>query len=89
MKASTLKRRIEAIERSLAEINEMDAALSVLVQRYLLLLKNIRLCGGPWDEKITLNLRKADWPKQYKFCQEKFGNRILGMNINWIVAEGK
>lgn len=76
-------RRIEAIDRSIAEMDEMGATLSVLVQRYLLLHRNVRLCGGPWDEKITLNMRKADWPKQYKYCQEKFGNRILGMDINW------
>ena len=79
--------RIASIERSVAEMEEMSTALRPLVQRYLLLHKNIRLCGGPWDEKITLTLHESDWPKQYKYCQEKFGNRILGMDINWIVAE--
>lgn len=76
------------MERSIAEMDEMSAALSDLGRRYLPLHTNIMRCGGPRDEKITLNLRKADWPKQYKYCQEKFGNRILGMDINWIVAEG-
>lgn len=88
MKTSTLK-RIDAIERSIAEIDEMNAELSDVVMRYLPFHKNIRLCGGSWDEKITLNLRKSDWPKLYKYCQEKFGNRILGMDINWIVAESR
>ena len=70
-----------------AAIDEEMACLAPLVQRYLALHKNIRLCGGPFDEPITLNLRIDEWPKQYKLCQEYFGNRILAMDIRWV--EGK
>lgn len=76
--------RLANFERSVAAINAQMICLTPLVRKYLLLHKNVRLCGGPWDEPITLNLRIADWPRQYKFCQETFGNRLLGMNLNWI-----
>ncbi len=80
---------LDRLQRHFDEISEMDMLIGELVQKYLSLKLNIRRCGGPVDEKITLNLREADWPKQYIYCQAKFGNRILGMDINWIVAEGE
>ncbi len=82
MRAETVE-RLASFEKHAASIEEMSNVLGPLAKRYLLLSMNIRLCGGSWDEQIVLNLRKDDWPKQYKFCQEKFGNRILGMEINW------
>ena len=74
---------IENFERSVAEIDEQMLILGPLVSKFLLLRKNIALCGGPLGEPITLNLRISQWPKQYKYCQQTFGNRLLGMNVNW------
>ena len=79
--------RLANFEKSVAEINEQMTCLGPLVRKFLLLSMNIRLCGDPWDEKITLNLRIAEWPKQYKYCQEVFGNRILAMDIRWLEAK--
>jgi len=82
MKAETIE-RIENFERSVAEINEQLTCLGPLVKQFLALRMNLDYCGVARSERIILNLRISEWPKQYKFCQQKFGNRILGMEINW------
>ena len=74
-------------ERSVAAINYQMFCLGPLIRKFLPLRLNIDRCSGPWREPIVLNLRIAEWPKQYKYCQEVFGNRILAMDIRWLEAK--
>ena len=64
-------------------LDEM-ACLTPLIEALLPLHRNIRRCGGPFDEQITLNVRISRWPDQHRFCLREFGNRLLGMNLHWI-----
>lgn len=82
MDAETLA-RLDRIQEHAGEIARMQSAFSRLAIRYIPLLKNIRYCGGPLDERIVLNLRVSDWPEAHKYCRDGFGNRVLGMDINW------
>ncbi len=84
MRSETAK-RIEYLERCVAEIDEQLTLLGPLARRFLRLRKNLDLAGVPYTEPITLNLRVSEWPRQHKFCCEIFGHRLLGMNIRWIV----
>ncbi len=70
-------------EKSVAAIDDQMVCLGPLLRQLLPLRKNIDLCPGPFREPIVLNLRIDEWPKQYKYCQESFGNRILAMDIRW------
>ena len=65
----------------------MQGALLPFAERYLLLLRNIRLSAGPLDEERVLNLRVSEWRDMHRFCSGPFGNRVLGFDIRWIYDE--
>lgn len=77
-------KRIENFERCVAEIDKEMSLLGPFSRKYLRLRMNLDLAGVRRTERITLNVRISEWPEQYKFCRDKFGNRLLGMDINWV-----
>ena len=79
-----LAEKIASFEKTCLEIEQMSAACGPLISRYLLLKKNIALCGGPLDERLVLNLRKADWPDQYRWMHQKGWTRIIGLEVSWL-----
>ena len=66
------------------ETEAMSLAVGPLLWRFLPLLKNIRLSGIPFDERVVLNLRKSEWPDQYLWFYREGWTRIIGLEVSWI-----